>query len=229
MIFILIISFIILIYVLLKIRDHQLLNSVTSKKRGTKSERKLILKLLKLGYSPDQIYHDLYLLKRNGYFSQIDTVLLTETAIIVFEVKEFSGWLFGTGYKPRWTQVLNYGKTKNYFQNPFFQNNNHIETLISSHPELNHIPILNVCVFFGDCEFKDINYIPQDSYLIKDHSLKQLLKDINYNYRNYNPIYYSNSIIQILKNGVRNGSDERIIHNHSNQINNNLGKNRIYH
>ena len=42
---------------------------------------------------PVTIYHDLIIKKDNDEFSQIDLVLVTSEGIIVFEVKDYSGWI----------------------------------------------------------------------------------------------------------------------------------------
>lgn len=70
---------------------------MTTRERGTVSEQRLIVTLLRLGYPPEAIFHDLYVGKTDGIYAQIDVVLLTVYGIVVFEVKEYSGWLFGNG------------------------------------------------------------------------------------------------------------------------------------
>ena len=78
-------------------RDEKLLGSVTSHYRGTRSERKMVLNLLKRKIPYQTIFHDLYLRNSNGTYSQLDLVVATKVGIIVFEIKEYSGWIFGTG------------------------------------------------------------------------------------------------------------------------------------
>lgn len=85
----------IFIFIFFYIRDKKLLKTVTKSHRGTKTEGKLVLKLLKAGFPAQTIFHDLYLKNRNGNYSQIDLVLATKVGIIVFEVKKYSGWIFG--------------------------------------------------------------------------------------------------------------------------------------
>ena len=93
-------------------RDRELISSVISLNRGTNSELLLILQLLKTLFPSVTIYHDLIIKKENGQFSQIDLVLVTSECIIVFEVKEYSGWIFGSGNNTKrspvqiWTLVL---------------------------------------------------------------------------------------------------------------------------
>ena len=84
----------------------------------------MVLKILKSGIKPTAIYHDLYLDNGNEKYSQIDLVVATKVGIVVFEVKEYSGWIFGNQNQRNWTQLLAYGKQKYYFYNPIFQNKN---------------------------------------------------------------------------------------------------------
>ena len=171
-------ALVILIPILRKIRDTSLLKTVTSRKRGTKSERKLVLKLLKKGYPAQTIFHDLYVRNSNGIFSQIDAVLVTTEAIIVIEVKDYSGWIFGDGKRTQWTKVLAYGKRKYKFFNPIIQNNNHIKALKSRLKQFENIPFYSVIVFYGNCELKEINYVPEGTFLVKPERIFRVLKII---------------------------------------------------
>ena len=66
----------------------QLLRTVTEFNRGSRSERKLVLQLLKMGISNNNIFHDLYIEKKDGTFSQVDVVVLTEVGVVVIEEDE---------------------------------------------------------------------------------------------------------------------------------------------
>ncbi|UMY64679.1 MULTISPECIES: nuclease-related domain-containing protein [unclassified Flavobacterium] len=90
----------------------QAIQTVTERHRGTSSERELVLQLLRMGFRNTAIFHDLYIRNRNGTYTQIDLVLATDVGILVFEVKEYSGWIFGTGTQRNWTQVMGYGRYK---------------------------------------------------------------------------------------------------------------------
>ena len=93
-----------------KLRDRILLRTVTESNRGTRSERDLVLKLLKYGVPAQTIFHDLYVKKPNGNYSQIDLVVVTKVGVIVFEVKDYKGWIFGDVNQTQWTQILAYGE-----------------------------------------------------------------------------------------------------------------------
>jgi hypothetical protein len=189
--------------------NQELISSVTELDRGNESERDLVLSLRKLDIHPDAIFHDLYVKKRNGTYAQIDLVLATSVGLIVFEVKEYSGWLFGSGNSTYWTQVLAYGKQKFRLYNPIRQNQRHIEELRKCSLQFSKMPMFSVVLFYGDCVFKKIHLIPQDVFIIKPHEIKRTIEYISSN----NPLAnYTNKreILQILKQSTINGGDDEI-------------------
>ncbi|MCL1969234.1 MAG: NERD domain-containing protein [Bacteroidetes bacterium] len=210
-----------------KIRDKKLLKTVTQLNRGTPSERDLVLKLLKCGVLPEMIFHDIYLQKDNGTFSQIDLVVATTVGIIVFEVKDYSGWIFGTGYKSQWTKVLAYGKEKYRFYNPIMQNNKHIEDLRKKLTQFENVPFYSVVVFYGDCVLKDISFVPNGTFLVKSNRVLEVLKMIM---KNNEPVQYANKneIFRKLKDAVINGENREIQNQHIENIKDMLGKDRIF-
>ncbi|WP_439505523.1 nuclease-related domain-containing protein [Sediminibacterium sp.] len=159
------------------IQNDKLLRTVTNRSRGTWSERDLVLRLLKNGFSSERIFHDLYVKKSDGSYSQVDIVILTEVGIIVIEVKHLSGWIFGTGNQTKWVQVLAYGKQKYSFYNPVFQNNSHIKYLKSRLSNLEDIPFYSLIVFYGDCVLKDLSQIPSEISIVKfDDAIEAITK-----------------------------------------------------
>ena len=195
--------------------------------RGTNSELLLILQLLKNGFPSVTIYHDLIIKKENGQFSQIDLVLVTSEGIIVFEVKKYSGWIFGSGNNTNWTQVLSYGKKKYKFYNPIKQNNNHISELKKTLKQFENIPFFSAIVFFGDCELKEINYVPKGTYLVKSHRVFEVLNLI----KNENePTHYTNKreVVDKLKDLVSLGENTDYQKQHIENIKDMVGKERIF-
>lgn len=214
-------------YIIKKVQDRKLLETVTDSKRGVKSERDLVLKLLKYGIPAQTIFHDLYLRKQNGDFSQIDLVVVSEFGIIVFEVKDYSGWLFGSGNQSQWTQVLAYGKQKHRFYNPILQNDKHVAELKKQLSQFGNLPCYSVVVFYGDCKFKEINFIPAGTFLVKSERILHVVKTI---FNENKPVYYTNEseVLRILNEAVTNGA---IIENqiqHKERIKEMLGKHRIF-
>ena len=212
-----ILTLIVFIFIFRKIQNKKLL----------KTERDLILKLLKSGTPAQAIFHDLYLKKYNGEFSQIDLVVVTDIGIIVFEVKDFSGWIFGSGHYYQWTKVLAYGKKKYYFYNPIMQNNNHIQNLKRQLKQSQNIPFYSVIVFYGDCILKEVNFVPNGTYLVKSERVIEFIKII---IKNQDPIVYTDKIeiVKVLKTAAQNGENLKIQKEHIENINNILGKKRIF-
>lgn len=190
-------------------KNEKLLRTVTHKGRGTWSERDLVLRLLKNGISADRIFHDLYVKKSDGSFSQIDIVIITEIGIIVVEVKHLSGWIFGTGSQSKWVQVLAYGKHKYSFYNPIFQNNNHIKYLSSRLSHLEEIPFYSLIIFYGDCVLKNISQIPNGINIVKSNEAIEVIRNM---IQNGGELNYSNlaEIEAVLFESLNNGEDRDI-------------------
>ena len=208
-------------------RDRELISSVTSLKRGTNSELLLILQLLKKGFPSVTIYHDLIIKKDNNGFSQIDLVLVTSEGIIVIEVKNYSGWIYGSGNNTNWTKVLSYGRKKYKFYNPIKQNNNHISELRKTLKQFEKIPFFSLIVFFGDCELKEINYVPKGTYLVKSHRVFEVLNLIK---TENEPTHYTNKreVVDTLKQLVSLGENTDYQKQHIENIKDMVGKERIF-
>ena len=209
------------------VRDKELLKTVTKSNRGTRSERDLVLKLLKYGIPAQAIFHDLYLEKNKGDFSQIDLVVVTKVGIIVFEVKDFSGWIFGNGYHTQWTKVLAYGKEKYRFYNPIMQNTKHIIDLRKQIKQFGNIPFYSMVVFYGDCVLKDVSFVPNGTFLVKSRRVIEVMKTI---LKTNEPAQYidKTEIIGALKKAVQNGEDVETQIQHIENIKDMLGKDRIF-
>jgi hypothetical protein len=207
-------------------KNKELIKSVTSLSRGTNSELNLILKLLKSGVNSKTIFHDLIIKKENDKFSQIDIVLATTQGIIVIEVKDYSGWIFGNGNQTNWTQVLAYGKKKYRFYNPIKQVNSQILSLKNTLKQFDKIPFFSIIVFYGDCVLKEINYVPESTIIVRPHRLLEALNSIKLNNE---PAPYENKqqVLDILKQAVLNGANKDYHKQHIDNIKNIIGKHRI--
>lgn len=213
-------------YIYTEIKKRQTIKTVTQFSRGTSSERKLVLTLLRSGMPADTVFHDLYVKKDDGGFSQIDLVAVTDVGIIVFEVKEYSGWLYGNGKQQQWMQVLAYGKSKYRFYNPILQNNSHVTALRKKLTGNGNHPYFSVVVFYGDCVFKDLNFVPAGAFLTKANKVLDVIRII---FNENNPVQYSSkeTILNTLQEAVVNGSKENQVL-HKAKIKDMLGKHRIF-
>ena len=204
----------------------ELLESVTSLDRGNRAERDLVVALLKAGIAPGAIFHDLYVKKSNGGFSQIDLVVATKSGIIVFEVKDYSGWIFGNGNQTNWTQVLAYGNWKFRFYNPVKQNQGHIRHLRESLGE--NVPFYSVILFSGNCHLRDISSVPQGTTIVKPRQVSDVVSGI---INDNEPANYTDKrrVVAVLKQAVENGNLEGIEDQHIDNVRNMLRQNRNYH
>ena len=193
----------------LKRKERKLIEQVTPITRGEKSERKVILSLLKEGINPKAIFHDLYIQKPNREYTQIDVAEATKAGIIVFEVKDYSGWIFGNEHQKYWTQLLAFGKQKHRFYNPVMQNAGHIQAIRQCLPNNPDIPIFSVIVFFGNSEFKNVTCNADNTFIIYPHSIRQVVADIllqpDANYGN------KYEIMELFTTAVQNGDNSMIV------------------
>lgn len=198
-----------IIFIYVKLKNRKLIKSVTSFSRGEKSERKLVLKLLKFGINPKAIFHDLYIRKPSGNYTQVDVVVATKVGIIVFEVKDYSGWIFGNEYQRYWTQLLAFGKEKHRFYNPIMQNDGHVKAIRQCLHQNVGIPIYSVVVFFGKCKLKKISYNANNTFVIRSRSVRKILnKILNQPTANFGNKY---EIMELFTTSVQNGNDWEIV------------------
>ena len=195
--------------VYIKRKERELIEQVTPITRGEWSERKVILKLLKEGINPKAIFHDLYVQKPNGEYTQIDIAVATKVGIIVFEVKDYSGWIFGNEHQKYWTQLLAYGQERHRFYNPVMQNAGHIQTIRRCLPQNPGIPIYSVIVFFGNSELKDVTCNADNTFVIYPSSIRQVISEIlmqpDANFGN------KYEIMNLFTKAVQNGNDPIIV------------------
>lgn len=198
-------------------RDEALIQTVTKLNRGTESERDLVLKLLRHGIPAVTIFHDLYVQTGRNHYAQIDTVVPTKVGILVFEVKEYSGWLFGRGNQPYWTQVLAYGDEKHRFYNPVFQNNGHINVLKKQLCRYAHVPFYSIIVFYGNCDLRDVDAIPDGTYVVYSHQVRAL---IDYLLTTKPRATYADKrgVVDTLKAAVVNGNSLEVVQSHAERV-----------
>lgn len=190
-------------------KERRLIEQVTPVTRGEWSERRLVLTLLKVGINPKAIFHDLYIQKTNGEYTQIDVAVATKAGIIVFEVKDYSGWIFGNEHQKYWTQLLAYGKKKNRFYNPVMQNAGHIQAIRQCLPQNPGIPIYSIIVFYGNSELINVTYNADNTFIIYPNYIGRLITDIlsrpDANYGN------KHEVMDLFTEAVQNGNDPVIV------------------
>lgn len=201
-----------LVYV--KRKERELIEQVTPISRGEWSERRVVLELLHAGINPRAIFHDLYIRKPCGTFTQVDLAVATKTGLLVFEIKDYSGWIFGHEFQKYWTQLLAYGTEKHRFYNPIMQNKGHIQAIRQCLPQNPGIPIYSIIVFFGNCELKDVTCNAENTFIIYPRSIRQVVSQIllqpEANYGN------KHEIMDLFTQSMANGNDPSIIASQAN-------------
>lgn len=126
---------------------------------------------------------NVYLPKDDGETTEIDVMLIAPKGIIVFESKNYSGWIFGNEKYKNWTQTLPQGKGKSrkeHFFNPIMQNNLHIKCLKNIIGE--DYPIHSIIAFSERCTLKDITVYSKDIQVVKRNDIHAAVGKI------FNPI-----------------------------------------
>lgn len=208
-------------------RRRELISSVTPLNRGTESERDLVYRLLNSGIPSKTIFHDLLIEKPNGEFSQVDIVVPTKVGVLVFEVKDYNGWILGNGGHEQWTQVMAYGKNRYRFYNPIRQNASHIKNLRRELNLADNIPVFSIIVFYGNSTLRELNYIPRNTFVIKPYRLNDVITDI-LNNNPEAPFTDKWEIVRLLRLAVDRGSSESTVQQHIDNIGDRVGKHRIY-
>lgn len=106
-------------------------------------------------------------------YVQIDCLTINEQGIFVFESKDLSGWIYGSGRQTYWTQTLNYGREKHQFYNPIKQNAIHIDALSELFDSTT--PIYSVIVFGRNATLKSLSDLPDHCQVCTQSQLYALL------------------------------------------------------
>ena len=122
-----------------------------------------------------KILRNVYVPKDNGETSEIDLLYITKKGILVFESKNYSGWIFGDEKSQKWTMMLP-NKEKHSFYNPIKQNQTHIKWLRSYIGE--EIPLFSIIVFSERCELKKVTITSPEIKVIKRDYTYAAVRDI---------------------------------------------------
>ena len=132
-----------------------------------------------------------------GRTTEIDVVQLHEKGILVFESKNYSGWIFGSAEQQQWTQSLKGGQ-KNRFYNPIMQNRSHIRAL-ANHLGVPESTFLSFIVFSERCELKAV---PPDTESCKILRRHHLVRDVNRALDNRTPVF-NQAQLESLANAIK--------------------------
>ncbi|MBQ8000413.1 MAG: NERD domain-containing protein [Ruminococcus sp.] len=98
---------------------------------------------------------NVYIPKEDGTTTEIDSLMICRKGIVVFESKNYGGWIFGDEDSKEWCQVLpdkRHTTQKFYFYNPVKQNKAHTKHLANFIDD--DITTFSVVLFSDDCTFR---------------------------------------------------------------------------
>ena len=122
---------------------------------------------------------NVYIPKLNGTTSEIDMLMICPKGILVFESKNYSGWIFGNENQKTWCQTLprgRYRSHKEHFYNPIMQNHSHIKHLQIFLKE--QISMHSIIVFSERCTLKRLQIQSKDVRVIKRHEVATVVSNI---------------------------------------------------
>ncbi|OYD27105.1 nuclease-like protein [Mycoplasma testudineum] len=169
----------ILFVILISILTLLIINKVKQskiRKIGSEFEKRMSKKIEAWSSDKNKFYHGPSLYKyKNDKLFEIDGILVTAYAIIVFEYKSTIGAISGHAKDATWTKTI-VGK-KYDFPSPIIQNDKHIEHIINI---LNiKVPILSFIVFDKKVNSVDIDSKPEHVIITTDDKLTNVLDQID--------------------------------------------------
>lgn len=121
---------------------------------------------------------NVYIPKSNGQTTEIDVLMICSQGIFVFENKNYSGWIFGSGNQRNWYQTLPAGRKshKEMFYNPIMQNRSHINHLQKYLGD--HFPAYSLIVFSDHCELRNVQFDPKEAIVTKRWNIQATINAI---------------------------------------------------
>lgn len=107
------------------------------------------------------------------------------------------------------------------------QNSKHISDLRKQLRQFENVPFYSIVVFYGNCLLKDINFVPKGTFLVKSNRVLEVLETIMKN-NELTRYTNKNEIVRVLKEAAKNGEDKKTRLQHIENVQDMLGKDRIF-
>lgn len=161
---------------LLLINHKKIAEKKLIKKLGTKAEVLINsdIKFWSKRTNNKFIQASLYSYDSNKVF-EVDSILITNKALIVIEIKSIKGGVEGRAENPKWEKVL--GDARHYITNPIIQNDKHIEHIIKMLGV--KIPTISLIVFSNRTQYLKIENKPSHVLITRQADLFDTLDEIN--------------------------------------------------
>jgi len=140
--------------------------------KGSAGERVLYNFLTnELGYPKSMIYRNLLIRDMSGKHAEIDMILLYRYGIVVFEVKNYSGEVFGEEKDKMWEHKV--GGRIYQFYNPIMQNEKHIQVLRERLKD-DRLKFYSVVIFGDRTIIRRMNYKAKNTWVGKVSGLRRV-------------------------------------------------------
>lgn len=147
--------------------------------KGTRGEYLIYECLRHLEDVGGKLLFNIYLPKGNNKTTEIDALLISPKGLLVFESKNYSGWIFGNEAHTNWTQTFPLGSGRSHkerFYNPVKQNATHVNHLRRLLGE--KIPMWSIIVFSDECTLKNITVKSGNVHVINRHKVASVVAQI---------------------------------------------------
>lgn len=124
-------------------------------------------------FNEANVFRNVYVPTTKGETSEVDVVAVNSKGILVFESKNYSGWIFGTDTDKMWTQTFS-KVNKKQFKNPIHQNMTHIRHL-SKFLSLEESHFHSVIVFGSHCTLRKITVVYHPAIVVSVNDLSSEL------------------------------------------------------
>ncbi len=176
--------------------------------KGLMGEFRLYRKLTRVA-PRSNIFTNVYIPGKHTTHTELDLVLISDRGILLYEIKNYSGSIYGSKSDVYWTQVLSYF-IKNKFYNPIRQNNLHHQSL-ASYLNVNQSEIVPIISFTNRSKLQRID-VDHRHYVLQTKDTiaftKKILKD--------GPILFDqlaiNQMLYMLKAASLKGLDIKDAH-----------------
>ena len=147
--------------------------------KGKYGEYLTYKKLKKYENTGAKFLFNAYIPKGNDGTTEIDVMMICSKGILVFESKNYSGWIYGNEDQRNWYQTIRVSKRKTrkeHFYNPIMQNQTHIKHLKELVGE--NILMKSIITFSNRCTLKSVKVKSDDIKVINRRYVKKVVKKI---------------------------------------------------
>ncbi len=131
----------------------------------------------------------------NDKFFEVDSILITDKAVIVIEIKSIKGGVSGDAHAETWTKTL--GENKFPLTNPIKQNDRHIAH-IESMTKIK-VPTISLIIYSNRALTLDVKNLPTYAAVIRHAELFDSLDSIN----NSLPVKISDEEMKMIDKEIR--------------------------